>query len=148
MNTYEVISQIKSCESMCEAGRAATLYFLQVCQSDPSHVFPVGRFRVRDILACHHDLERTYLIRMFAIFEVTLREFWERASGRRSRLAATRLMDRIASRYRMPVDHLARAHRVREFRNTLVHGGGSRSLSLRDAKSHLCRFLSNLPREW
>ncbi len=148
MNTYEVISQIRSCESMCEGGRAATAHFLEVCQSDPSHVSPVGRFRIRDIRACHYDLERTYLVRMFAIFEVTLRGFWERVSGRRSRLAATRLMDRIASRYRMPADHLAHAHKVREFRSTLVHGGGSRSLALRHAASHPCRFLSNLPREW
>ena len=148
MNTHEIISQIGSCESMCEAGRAATAYFLELCQSDPSHVSPVRRFRMRDIRDCHHDLERTYLVRIFAIFEVTLRAFWERTSGRQSRLGAARLMDRIASRCRMPADHLARAHGVREFRNALVHGGGGRSLPLGAARSYLCKFLSNLPREW
>jgi hypothetical protein len=147
MNTHEIIAQIRSCEGMCEAGRAATAHFLEVCRSDPSHLSPVRRFRLRDIRDCHHDLERTYLVRMFAVFEVTLRDFRQRASGRQSHLAATHLMDRIASRYRIPADHLARAHRVREFRNTLVHGGGSRSLALGAARSYLCKFLSNLPRE-
>jgi len=148
MNTREIISQIRSCESMCAAGKAATAHFLKVCQSDPSHIPPVARFRVRDIRDCHHDLERTYLVRMFAIFEVTLREFRTRISGRRSHPTVTQLMDGIAARCRMPVDHLTLAHAVREFRNTLVHGGGSGSVTLDEARSHLCRFLSNLPRQW
>ncbi len=148
MNTDEIILQIRSCESMCEAGRAATAHFLQVCQSDPSRIPRVGRFRLRDIRDCYQDLERTYLVRMFAVFEVTLREFWERVAGRRSHPSVTQLMDRIAARCRIPDDHLTLAHGVREFRNTLVHGGDRRTLALGEARRHLCRFLSNLPREW
>ena len=148
MNTDEIILQIRSCESMCEAGRAATAHFLQVCQSDPLRIPSVGRFRLRDIRDCHDDLERTYLVRMFAVFEITLREFWERVAGRRSHPSVTLLMDRIASRCRIPDHHLTLAHAVREFRNTLVHGGGRRTLALGEARSHLCRFLANLPREW
>ena len=148
MKTHEIIQQIRSCESMCEAGRVATAYFLEVCRSDPSYVRSMGNFRMRDIRACHNDLERTYLVRMFAVFEMTLREFWERAAGRRSHPAVSRLMDRIALRCSMSIDHLERAHSVRDFRNTLVHGGRSESVTLGDARSYLCRFLSNLPREW
>jgi hypothetical protein len=85
---------------------------------------------------------------MFALFETTLREFWERAAQRRTHPTVNRLMDRIALRCNMTVDHLARAHSVREFRNTLVHGGTSQGVTLGDARSYLCRFLSNLPREW
>lgn len=148
MNTHEIISQIRSCESMCEAGKAATAHFLEVCQSDPLHIPSAARFRIRDIRDCHNDLERTYLIRMFAIFEGTLREFWTYISGRRSRPTTTQLIDRIATRRRMPVDHLTRTHAVRESRNALVHGGGGRSVTIEEARSHLCRFLSNLPRQW
>jgi hypothetical protein len=148
MNTHEIMSQIRSCESMCEAGKAATAHFLEVCQSDPAQIPPVARFRVRDVRDCHNDLERTYLIRMFAVFEVTLREFWMHVVGRRSHPPVTRVMDGIAARCRMPVGYLTLAHTVREFRNTLVHGGGGRSVTLDEARSHLCRFLSSLPREW
>lgn len=148
MNTHEIIRQIRSCESMCAAGKAATAHFLEVCQTDPSHIPRVARFRLRDIRDCHNDLEQTYLIRMFAVFEVTLREFWAHVDGKRSHPTVTRLMDRIAVRCRIPVGHLVLAHIVREFRNTLVHGGRSRSVTLDEARSHLCRFLSSLPREW
>jgi hypothetical protein len=147
MNTYEIIQQIRSCEGMCKAGKAATAYFLGVCRSDPSHVPSTGDFRVRDIRACHDDLERTYLVRMFAIFEVTLREFWDRAARKRSHPSVNRLMDRIALRCNVALDRLARAHSVRSFRNTLIHGGTSESVTLADARSYLCGFLSNLPRE-
>ncbi len=51
MNTHEIIQQIRSCESMCKAGKAATAYFLEVCRSDPSHVPSTKDFRVRDIRA-------------------------------------------------------------------------------------------------
>ncbi len=85
---------------------------------------------------------------MFVIFEVTLREFWDRAARRRSHPPVNRLMDRIALRCNVAIDHLERAHSVRSFRNTLIHGGASESVTLADARSYLCRFLSNLPREW
>jgi hypothetical protein len=148
MKTYETIRQIKSCESMCASGRAATAHFYDVCRSDPLHIPRMANFRARDILACHNDLERTYLIRMFATFEVALRAFWKRNLGRRSHPTIKRLMDSVASRCSMPISHLVRAHGVREFRNALVHGGESQSLALAEARSYLCRFLSNLPRKW
>jgi hypothetical protein len=37
---------------------------------------------------------------------------------------------------------------ISQIRNTLVHSDDSRSLALGEARRHLCRFLSNLPREW
>ncbi|MBM4029538.1 MAG: hypothetical protein FJ280_29690 [Planctomycetes bacterium] len=148
MKTDEIIRQIRSCESMCEAGRAATAYFLEVCRSDPSLIPPTGNSRLRDIHACHDDLERTYLVRMFAIIEMALREFWRRAAARRSHPAVNRLMDRIALRCNIAVDHRTRAQSVRGFRNTLVHGGTGKSVTLGDARSYLCGFLSNLPRDW
>jgi hypothetical protein len=148
MKTREIIQQLKSCESMCEAGRAATSYFLRVCRSDTSHIPRIGSFRLRDIRACYDDLECTYLIRIFAVFEMALREFWTSAMGRRSRPTARQFMDAVALRCSVPVDHLVRAHGVRESRNVLVHGGEGRSVALTEARSSLCRFLSSLPREW
>jgi hypothetical protein len=148
MKTHEIIWQIRSCESMCKAGKAATAHFLAVCLSDPTRIPSTGNFRMRDIRACHNDLEETYLIRMFAVFEAALREFWERVARRRSHPAVKLLMDRIALQCNVSMDHLARAHSVRDFRNALVHRGRCESVTLGDARSYLCRFLSNLPREW
>lgn len=148
MKTHEIIKQIKSCEGMCEAGKAATAHFFEICLSDPTRIPAAGNFRMRDIRACHDDLECTYLVRMFAVFEVVLREFWQRVARKRSHPSVNRLMDRIALRCNVSMEHLARAHSVREFRNALVHGGRRESVALGDARSYLCRFLSNLPREW
>ena len=148
MKTRDKILQLESCESRYKAARAATTYFLRACQSDPSHLSSAAGFRVRDIRDCHDDLEHTYLIRMFTIFEATLRAFWKHHFGRKSRPRVSLLMDRIAARSYMRSDHLHIAHKVREFRNTLVHGGTSKTVGLGEARSHLCKFLSNLPREW
>ncbi len=148
MKTYEIIRQIRSYESMCEAGKAATVHFLRACLSDPTCIPAIGNFRVRDIRACHGDLEHTYLIQMFAVFETTLRQLWERVSRKTSHPSARQLMDRLVLRCNMPIDHVAKAHAVREFRNTLVHGGRRESLTIGDARSCLCKFLSGLPREW
>jgi len=148
MKTHEIIEQIRSCESMCEAGKAATAHFWEVCLSDPTRIPATGNFRMRDIRACHDDLERTYLVRMFAIFEMILREFWQRVARKRSHPPVNQLLDRIAVRCHVSIEHLARAHSVREFRNALVHGGRGEPVTLGDARSYLCRFLSNLPRQW
>lgn len=148
MKTTDMIQRVRSCESMYEAGRAATAHFLKTCQSDPSHIVSAACFRVRDIRNCHDDLEHTYLIRMFTIFEAALRAFWKHTSGKRSRPKASWLLNRIGATCYMPADHLLGAHGVREFRNTLVHGGTSKAMRLGEARSYLCKFLSNLPREW
>ena len=148
MKTRDAIEQLKACESMYEAGRAATIHFLRTCQSDPSHIPSAAGFRMRDILACRNDLEHTYLIRMFTFFEATLQTFWQRYSGKKSPQTVNWLMNRIAARRYMPSNHLHDAHGVRQFRNALAHNGNSRTLSLAEARSHLCKFLSNLPREW
>ena len=148
MKTRDAIERLKACESMYEAGRAATTYFFNICESDPSHIPSAAGFRVQDILACRNDLEHTYLIRMFAFFEATLRTFWQQHSGKKSSQTVYRLMNRIASQRYMPFSLLNNAHGVREFRNTLIHGGTSKAVGLAEARSHLCRFLSNLPQEW
>lgn len=148
MKTDQLIRQVRSYESMYAAGRAATAHFLKTCQSDPSHIPSAACFRVRDIRDCHDDLEYTYFIRMFTAFEGGLRTFWKRRLGKRSHPRVSRLMDRIAATCYMPARYLSNAHSVREFRNALVHGGVRQPVQIQEARSYLCKFLSNLPRQW
>jgi len=148
MNTRDRMLEIKSCEQMCDAGRAATEYFLRVCDSDPSQMPKEMTFSVSDIRACHEDLERTYLVRLFALFEATIRDYWGRGCGKKSHPLVGTLLDRIASRCYMRYDVLSNAHVVRNYRNLLVHGGVAKPVTLSEARGHLCTFLSYLPREW
>jgi hypothetical protein len=148
MKTQERMLQIKSCEQMCDAGRAATAHFHKVCLSDPSQMPKETTFRLADILECHQDLEKTYLIRLFALFEATVRDFWRQVCGKKSHPLITSLLDRIASRWHMHYDVLSNTHVVRKYRNSLVHGWQAQPMTLSEARAYVCTFLSYLPREW
>jgi hypothetical protein len=60
------------------------------------------------------------------------------------------LLDSIAVQRGIPQDWLDDAHEVREFRNGFVHEGEGEeiSLTLVEARSRLCRYLSRLPEDW
>jgi hypothetical protein len=105
----------------------------------------------RDVVACARNLERTYVIRVYASFEAALRDYWQSPRGcrRSSEPAAGRLIQSIAARRRVDPVTLQRANDVRTYRNDLVHGGSPAiSLTLQECRSFLCRFVSYLPVEW
>lgn len=105
-------------------------------------------FRARDIRDCHDDLEDTYLVRVFALFETALRRYWRQGLGRNSRPSAKDLLNSIASNCSMTSTVLERTQSVREYRNKLVHEGDAPPVTLAEARGHLCTYLSNLPRYW
>ena len=148
MKIQDRILQIKSCEQMCYAGKAATAFFHKICYSDPSRIPKESTFRLHDIRECHEDLEKTYLIRLFALFEVTVRNYWREGCHRKSHPFMSTLLDRVASHCYMQFDVLSNTHAVRDYRNVLVHGGTAKSLTFSEARGYLCTFLSYLPREW
>lgn len=148
MKTQDRILQIKSCEQMCYAGKAATAYFYSICYTDPSQLQRESMFRLRDIRDCYEDLETTYLIRLFAVFEVTVRDYWRDGCGRKSYPLVKTLLNRAASQCYMQYDVLSNAHSVRDYRNSLVHGGAAKAMTLSEARGYLCIFLSYLPFEW
>jgi hypothetical protein len=138
---------ISSLEQMCYAGKAATAYYYITCEARPD-VVRGSPFRIRDIRECNRDLEGTYLVRMFAEFERQLRDCWERHFNRSTRPMMEVLVDRLASRCHMQYGVLSNVHSVREYRNSLVHGGAAAPLTLAESRSYLCRFLADLPRTW
>lgn len=148
MKTYDTMLSLKHCESMCYAGRSATAYFQEVCERNPNLVPKENAFPIKAIRDCHDDMENTYLVRIFAVFEWMLRDFWKRSIRRRSRPRVRDLIDSVAARCYVQADVLMRAHSVCVYRNALVHSGMAPPITLSEARSFLCTFLSNLPREW
>ena len=144
----EVYQRIRAVEVMHRAAAASARHFCLVCQANPA--FLHGKdLRVRDIRDCVADLEDTYLIRMYAIIEIVLRDFWANVCLRKTRPQAKDLIDRIAARSSILAEDIGRVHRVREYRNWLLHGGReSPRISLADSLKYLSRFLSRLPPRW
>jgi hypothetical protein len=147
MKLFEVFDNITGLERRFRAAQAAVAYFYGVCQSNPTHV---GKdFQVRDIRDCALDLEDTYLVRAFAVFEITLRDYWAKRMRRQTHPKAEHLLKGVAARCHHPSEDLGRAHAVRDYRNWLLHGGVKPEMvTMAEARSSMCKFLSQLPRTW
>lgn len=148
MNTFTALQNLKALESHCYAAKEATAHYLQECESNRIEFLP--GFQIRDVRDCHDNLEDTYILRLFAEFEVTLRTYWSRAVKRQkpTKPPVSRLLDSLGSRLYVLQDDLNRAHAVRAYRNTIIHGGEASPVTLSEARSYLCTFMSNLPREF
>jgi hypothetical protein len=97
------------------------------------------------------NVEMTYLLRLFATFEGTLRDYWAaaRPSPRPRRTQMQILMNRVVILCQIPSRVADDAHAVREFRNAVVHPQIAVSpLTFDQCKSRLAFFLSYLPRQW
>ena len=82
MTTRERMLELKSYEQMCRAALAATAHFEAACLADPMNI-PAGEaFRVRDIRDCRQNLEKIYLVMIFARFEASLRDYWRIGCGK------------------------------------------------------------------
>lgn len=106
---------------------------------DPAH-------RPRDAASCLANLDATYMIRMFAVFEEGLRLVWDSVFGRRSQPPVSHLLKACAARLNMPTGVYRAADAARDHRNALVHGGPGRALTAAEMRSRLCRFFSYMPR--
>jgi hypothetical protein len=104
--------------------------------------------KLQDIANASGRLEGTYIIRLFAEFETSLRLFW--ATIRDTEPPTQHLLEGIAARRGIPPDRLAGAHAVREYRNSLVHerDDGVAPISIAEARGRLCRFFAFLPPTW
>lgn len=135
---------------MCRAAQAATKYYYAVCENNPNLIGPHTHFTLRDVRNSTGDLENTYFIRIFAIFEAALRDFWKNGCGRSTRPGTYVLLDSIAARRGVPRTLWQNAQDVREYRNKLVHEemASFSNLPLAQGRSYLGRFLSYLPQSW
>lgn len=112
------------------------------------HLRDPSRAGYRNLLRADANLETTYIVRLFVEFEGILRLVLLAHDPRRrvSREAYNRI-NRAARLFSIPDPIRDAVHDAREYRNSVVHPGGSRiaSLSIRQARSVLNRFLKPLP---
>jgi hypothetical protein len=143
---YEWQSRIKDVEREYRTARQSVDWFQHAAQRDSTILH--RDLSHSDIGLTAKNLEGTYLIRLFAEFETGLRLFW--AEIRDTMPPAWGLLEGIASRRKIPHEHLANAHDVQNYRNTLVHERDEETdtIPIHVARSYLCRFFSYLPVQW
>ena len=144
---HEWLSRIKAIEREYIAMRQAADYFLRVAREDPNIL--LERLKHAEIARASENLEGTYIIRIFAEFEAGARLYWA-ATWKKDPKRTVDLLNGIAARCGIPTTQRNLGHRVREYRNHLVHEREREveGLSITDARGYLCRFFSFLPHRW
>jgi hypothetical protein len=145
--TYVWLGRIKAVEREHTTMRFAADRLSQVAQAEPGIL--AGDLRPRDIRTASARLDGTYIIRLFAEFETGLRMFL-RAKRIRPPSRAEYLVNRVATKARIPNEQLRQAHAVRRYRNILVHEReeAAEAMSIRQATSYLCTFFDPLKSMW
>ena len=143
------IEWMRAVERESDAAAYAIELLNERLQRDPSSLAARGLER-RNADHVKANREATYLIRLFAVFESGLREAWATVEKRTTDPKAADLLDALAARTKIPNDRLADAHRVRQYRNSVVHQTGAtpQTVSLAEARRFLCRYFSFLPPDW
>src|SRR5262249_18644346 len=101
------------------------------------------------------QLEGTYLIRLWAVFETAWASYWRhrtnRPDGRIRAFALVEWGGNIEEGYsRIGTTVPPDVHRVRDYRNFLVHARDEPAppVSIKEARGYLNRYLGKLPRQW
>src|SRR5262249_30280832 len=137
----------KAVEREYLAVRLATNRLLEAARRDSTLLR--GQVDPRDLTRASDALEGTYLTRMFAEFETGLRLYWDTVRDTNPRTID--LMNSLAGQRGIPDDVLDNAHRVRDYRNSLVHereDEDAEPIPIATARGSLCRFFSFLPPRW
>ncbi len=144
---FNGMGRIKAVEREYRAIRFGTDRLIQAVHEDPSLL--EGPLRRLDLATASARLEGTYIVRVFSEFETALQQFI-RAYHLRKPLATAALVNRVRDRGRIPQAETDAVHRVREYRNALVHDRlqSTSPVTIREATSSLCTFLSRIQRIW
>jgi hypothetical protein len=107
-------------------------------------------WRFRDAIRWRNNLESTFVIRIYADFEASLRDAWKDHFRQVTQPPMKDLLVAIAARVQIPDVWLEEMDFVREYRNSLIHSGKESLLvvPLEQARSRMARFLSWLPLDW
>ena len=139
-------SRIKAVEREYVAMRQAADRFLEHARHDPTIL--LEDLRQGEIVTASRNLEGTYLMRLFAEFETGARQYWDATWG--TDIKTYDLFEALAARRSIPDTDLENGHRVRDYRNSLVHEREDRPKPLEVAvvRKYLCTFFSYLPVQW
>ncbi len=106
------------------------------------------------LAAAVEELEGTYLIRLWAVFETAWKSYWRHATNRPDgRIRAFDLIQWAQGvQEGRPVDASITplVHQVREYRNFLVHERDNPAppVPIREARTRLSTHLAKLPDQW
>lgn len=147
-NRADLISRVKQVEREYYAmDWAVNLLIDQIRRGEISMEI---NLKLRDVTAASQRSEATYIIRLFSEFEATLRLYWSSTRQKNPPLRTRDLIDSIGTRNKVANSTLTEAHRIRDFRNSLIHTKKTQQevLTIQFVRKHLCTFLSFLPVRW
>lgn len=104
---------------------------------------------IGNLRLCRDHIELTYIMRLFAAFEATLRDYWLNGVGRKTEPDLISLLTSLTGRQNMDAETLAAVNNIREWRNQVIH----RDMRLQQFDFPSCArafglFISWLPIEW
>jgi hypothetical protein len=149
MKRHERLSRLRDVEREFIAAELAVECLQRLAGLNPTLLADRG-LRPRNVRAFADNMEATYLIRLFAEFEATLRDVWKNGYKRRTEPPTRSLIDGVAARCGVPRPDLNAVHVVRHYRNSTVHEEAreEQRVEFADARSHLGKFLARLPLDW
>lgn len=152
---YDWRVQVKAAEREYQAVRLA-LDWLEGATSEEIHELSEYRgwddLAVAEVYAAGRNLDATYLIRMYSVFERAVVAFWRQIPGNADRqVNGDVLLDEVGEAQLMGEGVIESAQTVRILRNNLVHRrfeehAGAMPVNL--ASRHLLTFLNRLPAMW
>src|SRR4051812_22499115 len=145
--TREWMSRLKDVEREYNTSRLGMDRLYRQAVDDPGVLG--GDFRLRNIVTVLDRLEGTYLVRLFSEFETALRHFLRFLKLRQPNSTQT-LVNRVRDRVGIPSEFADLVHKVREYRNSLVHDVEDEidPVTIREATRACSTFLSWLQRLW
>ncbi len=145
--TFAWLVRLKEVEREHTSTRWATDHLLRSIQEGAVRL--EQNLKRGDITRASNRLEATYVIRLFSEFELGLKRFLK-AKGKKPPKNASQLIDRVASLVGFAGTFLTNAHKVRRYRNKLVHNLDEEveSLALRKATSIICTYMDRLQPHW
>lgn len=149
---YEVVDRVKATEREYLAVEFAVQRQREAIQA--GNVLDAHRTTLRDLDSAAVRLEATYVVRMWAEYETTLRSYRRFVTrDPDDQLRTVDLINWVAGvRQGRAVSEEARAdvHEVREYRNSLVHERAQPApqVSIGVARRRLNTFLAKLPAHW
>jgi hypothetical protein len=105
-----------------------------------------------EIYAAENNLDATYIIRVYSVFERAASSFWREIRGNEERTVdGDELLDDVGAAQLMDEDVIRFAQEVRIHRNNLVHGRideHAAGMTLENATRDLLTYLARLPATW
>ena len=148
------IDRVKGAARECYVVAAAVNHYKQAVQASDARL--PDETSPRDLVTAADQVESTYLIRMWAEFETALRSYRRHITGDPDdRISTTSLIDWTAGVRRgraISEDVRDDVHKVREYRNDLVHERDDQDsldkVAIDLARTRLNTFLHRLPINW